>query len=164
MLSLFPIIILFQTFCNVRVRGNVLPLLDIDDGYASAGYFHTCALENRPGIEFGGGIKCWGDNRRGQTSAPPGIHRQVSCGKFFSCAITIGGQISCWGDMEGRVPADGGRFTQLSVGQSHACALRSNGRVECWGRNDFGETDPPQHHFKQVRIPGLFFIFFVPEK
>lgn len=126
-----------------------VPLLDNDEKFISTGFFHTCALANRPGVEIGGGIKCWGDNRKSQTSSPPGIYKQISCGKFFSCAITAQDRISCWGEMEGQVPD--GRFTQVSVGQSHACALETNGKMQCWGRNDYGESDPPHRHFTQVR-------------
>jgi hypothetical protein len=145
------IILLFQLTILLQVLRDSscnTSFYDIDDKFVSAGYFHTCALENRPGVEIGGGIKCWGDNRKGQTSSPPGIHKQISCGKFFSCAITADNKISCWGDMKDELPD--GKFTQVSAGQSHACALEKNGRIQCWGRNDYGESDPPPHHFTQV--------------
>ena len=143
--SKLRIILLFLSLVHVTC---FLTFLTNDDQFLSSGYFHTCALENRPGVEIGGGIKCWGDNRKGQTSSPPGIHRQISSGNFFSCAISIEEEISCWGEMEGEVPE--GRFKQVSVGRSHACALDKNGRVKCWGRNDFGESQAPPHHFAQV--------------
>jgi alpha-tubulin suppressor-like RCC1 family protein len=140
--------ILSALFVNVTCYQT--EVLDIDDKFVSAGAYHTCGLENRPGVEVGGGIKCWGDNRKGQTSSPPGIYHQISCGKYYSCAISAEDELSCWGEMEGSVPA--GRFKQVSVGQNHACALKRNGNILCWGKNDFGEADPPNHQFTQVSV------------
>lgn len=145
MISLFLILTLCQAFQGVYCDFVVL---DNEDKFISAGFFHTCAIESRPGIEIGGGIKCWGDNSKGQISSPPGIHRQISCGKFFSCAITVEDKINCWGAMVGRVPE--GKFSQVSVGETHACALERSGKIKCWGRNDFGESKPPDHHYTQV--------------
>ena len=141
----FALICLFVTL-QQGIRD--FDLLSNEDKIVSAGSYHTCALERRPGIEIGGGIKCWGDNRKGQTSSPPGIHRQVSSGKFFSCAISAEDKISCWGAMQGVLPD--GKFSQLSVGQSHACALQRSGRLKCWGTNTFKESLPPDHLYTQV--------------
>ncbi len=145
--TLFSILNLLITFQYVLSDTS---LLDNEDKFISAGYFHTCALERRSGVQIGGGVKCWGDNRKGQLNSPPGIHRQISCGKFFSCAITAEYKISCWGEIEGAVPD--GKFIQVSVGQSHACALEKNGKIKCWGIDNYGETKPPDMIFTQVSI------------
>ena len=58
---------------------------DLDDISVSAGHFHTCAIESRPGGEFGGGIKCWGENAHGQATAPSGIFVQVRFGAREVC-------------------------------------------------------------------------------
>ncbi len=148
--SIFPTVIRMTIILLMTTQSasSYIPFIDIDDNLLSSGHFHTCVLESRPGVEIGGGIKCWGDNRKGQTNAPPGIFKQISCGKFFSCAISFEERVSCWGEMRGVLPE--GRFVQVSVGQQHACALQKDGRVRCWGRNDFGETSPPPHYYAQV--------------
>ena len=121
--------------------------LDVDEVSISTGHFHTCALELRPGVDFGGPVKCWGYNDRGQASPPSGILIQVSCGLRHTCGITSDETVSCWGDFTS--PPDG-LYTQVSSGESHACALSKDGTLKCWGRNDFGESSPPEGHFVQV--------------
>lgn len=133
-----------------RVSSYTISFIDIEDKFLSSGHFHTCAIESRPGVEVGGGIRCWGDNRKGQTNSPPGIFKQLSCGSFFSCAISFEERVACWGEFDGVVPE--GRFLQVSVGQEHACATQKDGKISCWGRNDFGEANPPPHYFSQVSI------------
>lgn len=48
--------------------------VDVDGISVSAGGFHVCALEYRPGIELGGPARCWGYNHHGQAEPP-----EVSC-------------------------------------------------------------------------------------
>ena len=143
--------------------------MDVDEIFLSAGHFHTCAIEYRPGIEFGGPVKCWGHNAFGQTNSPiAGTYVQVSCGHTHSCALNINETISCWGN--GEVMGDGGKwmekmqnnafspffnpkglFLQVSSGENHVCALSKDGSVHCWGRNDFGQSSPPSNSkFVQV--------------
>ena len=123
--------------------------LDIDEISLSNGYFHTCILERRVGIDFGGALRCWGDNSRDQSSFPPGIYKQVTSGHLFSCALTHdSSNIVCWGELHEKPPK--GYFTQISAGESHACAIHRNKSIKCWGRNDFGESIPPHGHFVQV--------------
>ncbi|CAM9449563.1 unnamed protein product [Heterosigma akashiwo] len=58
--------ILFFYCCLCFADEELLPLLpegfasEVDGISVSCGSHHTCALEYRPGIEFGGVIKCWG--------------------------------------------------------------------------------------------------------
>ena len=127
--KMFPTAFVLTIICLVTIQSSCayISFIDIDDKFISSGYFHTCALESRPGVEIGGGIKCWGDNRRGQTNAPPGIFKQISCGKFFSCAISFEERVSCWGEIGDESPE--GRFVQVSVGQNHACAVQKGGQV-----------------------------------
>jgi hypothetical protein len=153
----------FVAICTCSSNGNTSAdnlvdgfALDIDEISLSNGYFHTCVLERRVGIDFGGALKCWGDNSRQQISSPPGIYKQVTSGHLFSCAITHdSSNIVCWGgDFTSSAVVEEppkGYFTQVSAGESHACAIHRNKSIKCWGRNDFGESTPPLGQFVQVR-------------
>lgn len=110
----------------------------------SAGYYHTCAIEHRQGVDTGGGLRCWGQNTHGQIFPPPGVFKQVSSGHFFSCAISIDNKVKCWGSIQ-EIPDmyKNERFKSVSSGKAHACGLTPSGKVHCWGRNTFGEASPP---------------------
>ena len=131
---------------------------DVDEISLSNGYYHTCVLERRVGIDFGGALNCWGDNTRNQISSPPGIYKQVTSGHLFSCAITHdSSNVVCWGDgLSGMMEPPKGYFTQVSAGESHACAIHRNKSIKCWGRNDFGESSPPLGQFAQVRCVAMY--------
>jgi alpha-tubulin suppressor-like RCC1 family protein len=149
---------------------------DLDDVSVSAGYFHTCAIEARPGQDFGGTLKCWGDNKHGQSDPPEGTFVQVSAGFYHTCAVGIDEQVSCnlawlalvfpsfsrlppphlhpqvkcWGNKKhiGHVPK--GLFTQVSAGEFHSCGVMKDGSVVCWGANHFNEATPNSGDFVQV--------------
>ena len=123
-----------------------------DELTLSSGYFHTCVVERRPGVDFGGPLKCWGQDERGQASPPHGMFTQVSGGQFFSCAVGVNDDIACWGNI---TEPPKGVFDRVSSGQSHACGLLNNGTIQCWGRNDFGESDSPNFSFVQVNVRQL---------
>ncbi|GMI04423.1 hypothetical protein TrRE_jg13276 [Triparma retinervis] len=123
---------------------------DLDDVSVSAGYFHTCAIEARPGQDFGGTLKCWGDNKHGQSDPPEGTFVQVSAGFYHTCAVGIDEQVKCWGNKKhiGHVPK--GLFTQVSAGEFHSCGVMKDGSVVCWGANHFNEATPNSGDFVQV--------------
>ena len=132
----------------------------------SAGYFHTCALQNS------GTVVCWGDNRYGQSglevnddsrvirsphsiSGIPDPVRQIALGQYHSCATTQEGEIYCWGsnrrgqlgtgDIQASavprkvlVPRDL-HFIQVAAGAAHSCGLTDQGQVFCWGFNGSGQ-------------------------
>ena len=53
--------------------------------------FHTCAVSS-------GTVSCSGSNVYGQTNAPTtGTYRQVTTGRFHTCALSATGTITCWG-------------------------------------------------------------------
>jgi len=88
---------------------------DVDEISLSAGHYHTCAIEARQGVEFGGSLKCWGYNSHGQSDPPPGIFVQVSSGHMHTCAVSIDETVQCWGVVStANVPK--GLFTQVSSG------------------------------------------------
>ena len=43
--------------------------VDVDETSVSAGFAHTCALQD-DGREFGGRVVCWGSDSHGQASPP----------------------------------------------------------------------------------------------
>jgi len=104
-----------------------------------AGRAHACALDSD--ID---GIRCWGDNTKGQTTVPALVSpRFVATGGDTSCAIASGA-VTCWGDTthgKSLIPALNNP-TALAVGDSHICAITSTG-VVCWGTNSLGQRNVP---------------------
>ena len=128
----------------------------------TAGDAHTCALL------LNGGLKCWGDNVRGQlgdssfvSSATPvdvygytaGV-AAVSAGATHNCAVTVSAGVVCWGgNSNGQLGHSGTTnsfrayeavYLNLGVigiaaGGTHSCALTIAGGVKCWGGNGFGQ-------------------------
>ena len=127
---------------------------------AVGGYF-SCALTTT------GGVKCWGQNSRGQVgdgttanrSAPVNVTgltsgvSAIAAGGYHTCALTTGGGVKCWGDnFQGQLgdntttgkttPADVAGLTSgvtaIAAGDSHTCALTTAGGIKCWGSNANG--------------------------
>lgn len=129
----------------------------------SAGYRHTCALDDR------GEVHCWGDNARGQLgigdrverSVPqlvslPGRATSIEARYGHSCAILADARLYCWGTNDEGQLGQGGVFPaddpealdalrpvqvpvpevrQVTIGQGHTCAVALTGALYCWGRN-----------------------------
>ena len=133
-------------------------------GQSLAGsYSSTCVL----GVD--GGVKCWGDNSRGQLGDGTTTYRftpvnvvglssgvtAISSMHKHTCALTTGGGVKCWGyNLHGElgngtttdslVPVDvsglNSGVIQISAGGFHTCALMAGGSVKCWGANWHGEV------------------------
>jgi alpha-tubulin suppressor-like RCC1 family protein len=126
-----------------------------DSVSVAVGPHHTCALERRPGVDFGGAARCWGMDDWGQSSPPEdGMFIQLSAGDAQTCGVRLDSRIVCWGMLPHEPP---GRFQQVSVGANHACALTEAGAINCWGNNAHGRCDAPEGaDFVQVAAGSTF--------
>ncbi len=125
------------------------------------GWNHSCALTS------GGGVKCWGDNGKGQLGDDSTTNGNtpvdvigltsgvtaIALGWNHSCALTSGGGVKCWGWNSSGELGDGtatqrltavdvsgltSGVTAIALGGYHSCALTSGGGVKCWGYNGNG--------------------------
>ncbi len=142
----------------------------------AVGYFHTCAISNQVY-----GIRCWGDDRAGQSSPPGGTLWKISAGMSHTCGLDPEGTVHCWGCGDGHAHGQCGEpdgpFEMVSAGRFHTCGLRPDGAIECWGcrdaepkaggcecqpasddefagRADFGQCDVPEGTYESVSAGG----------
>jgi len=112
-----------QTIGDNEVPGNagVVALGAVSVSAIAAGYDHTCAL-----IASGGGLKCWGNNLKGQLG-------QGDTARRGDVGATSPSQIAAIKFPSGLSPS------AVTTGDSYTCALLSDGSVRCWGWNDRGQ-------------------------
>ncbi|MBX3675108.1 MAG: choice-of-anchor D domain-containing protein, partial [Burkholderiales bacterium] len=101
----------------------------------TAGSYHACALT------AAGGVKCWGQNNRGQ----------LGDGAHFDNAF----RWSRWLPVDVQGLASG--VVAVSAGSSHTCALTAAGTVKCWGDNAYGQLGTGDRVASPVpvEVPGL---------
>lgn len=132
----------------------------------SAGYFHTCAIEQGTGRAF-----CWGSNSSGQLgvsanspcpgsdcSSSPALVAgglafiSIATGPTATCAVTSDGRLFCWGaqlpgfysPVNSGTPvavagAAGVVLRQVSFAVNAVCALNTASSVLCMGANESGQ-------------------------
>ncbi len=149
----------FQWYCQHLFDSSIMLACDAERPTATvqvaAGAKHSCAVDS-------GAVMCWGNDARGQASPPTALGpvRQVTGGRFHSCALDTTGVVRCWGDDaqgQSSPPSDLGDVVQVTAGDGHTCALDSVGTVTCWGSNIVGQTAVPAfaHPIAQVNAGPL---------
>jgi alpha-tubulin suppressor-like RCC1 family protein len=151
---------------NGTTTDSLLPIdvigLDNNIIQVSTSRFNTCVLTKD------GGVKCWGNNVRGQlgngttinSSVPVDVIGlatnvvQISVSQQHACALIKSGVVKCWGansfgqlgngaTTNSPLPVDviglSEIVSQISTGTDFSCALLANGGVKCWGTNRRGQ-------------------------
>jgi alpha-tubulin suppressor-like RCC1 family protein len=137
---------LFASSCGFEQVADPAALAQAASGVTgkqlALGKAHGCSLD--AAID---GVRCWGDNRRGQTQVPLlAAATFIAAGGDTSCAISSG-LVQCWGDgSQGQrdVPRGIGLSVQVAVGDAHVCAVSAAGKVACWGDDSSGQLRAPQ--------------------
>ena len=146
--------------------GTNLPYVNFGTGVLaaqiSAGQEHTCIVTTISTV------KCWGNNRWGQSGSSPTTEygrapgtmgdnlptvassvNSISSGSLQTCVIYLNGLSSCWGGVvqggsigyaDVRSITGRGTFTEIAQGYGRACALNTLFQLYCWGSNSFGES------------------------
>jgi hypothetical protein len=97
----------------------------------AAGGRHTCLATQ------GGAVTCIGDDRHGQTAAPPISLHGLAAGLDLTCGLDEASLPVCWGlGLHGQTEAPAVALRDLAVGRALACGLDGAGTVVCWGRPD----------------------------
>lgn len=155
------------------VQGSLVPVEAIAAGSGATGVavgvWHSCAIVL-------GGVKCWGDNFRGQLgigntaqpfavvdTIPAGSNvTAMSAGGDHTCVV-VGGGVQCWGansygqlgnnstsasSLPVQTIATASKATAVSAGQEHTCAVVDGG-AQCWGSNNAGKLG--NNDFLQVQ-------------
>jgi alpha-tubulin suppressor-like RCC1 family protein len=111
---------------------------DVFVGTVSAGWDHTCALDDT-------GVHCWGRNGDDQATVPNTLVNPVavSAGGYHTCALDESG-LSCWGfngSGQTAVPTLANPVV-VSAGFQYTCAVDNTG-VKCWGDDAQGQSTVP---------------------
>ena len=154
------LLFLLLNVASAAAQAQLTPITGSND--VQAGLNHACALST------GGGLRCWGDNSKGQlgngstefTDLPVDVSglssgvTRVALGAHHTCALLGTGDVKCWGDNQRGQLGDGSTtssalpvtvqslgagVTGLALGDVHSCAVFGSGSVMCWGDNSVGQ-------------------------
>jgi hypothetical protein len=128
------------------------PATGLDPIHFGIGYDHGCAINKD------NSVRCWGQGRGPQVTAPPGLKaKSLAVASFFNCAVLMDDSVQCWG-IKAPTPPEGLKaklvaaiyhgnlradMDDLTKGTSHACAIKMDDTLTCWGDNIEGTTDVP---------------------
>jgi hypothetical protein len=115
------------------VTPNADFLLDIDGNSVSTGRTSVCVIEQTPGNQMGGRIKCWHGDDHAYTPPADMSYIQVVTGMDFSCGLTTERTAHCWGaSITGQLE---GSYTQLTCDSkaTFLCGLLTDGSIKCLG-------------------------------
>lgn len=121
---------LLQLGAPMSITSSVIPLEvpGITTATAiSAGFNHTCVRVT------GGGVYCWGDNRRNQT-AP-----SMQGTNFIGTPVLVTNNV----------------FALAEFKFNTSCAVLNTGGVQCWGRR-LGAFDPDPGDYNSVELLGWY--------
>jgi alpha-tubulin suppressor-like RCC1 family protein len=99
-----------------------------------------------------GVVACWGDDRSGQGTAPPGNYAQISAGGDRTCVVGFDYAVNCRGaGITGQVKAQS-KFTRASTGTTLGCGLRQDiAAITCWDNGGVNVPSPTKTgNFRQV--------------
>ena len=112
------VFVVLSSFLTVAPEVSASPT-GVDWFSISAGFQHTCALDNADRIS------CWGRNQYGQLGN--GTTDQSDFPKLIKTTGALAGV----------------QFKQVSASYTHTCALTVDGVAYCWGLNDQGQLGNP---------------------
>lgn len=116
---------------------------DINYTRIVSGADYSCAIRQDQGL------RCWGHNDVGQTSAPSdaGPYSLLAATDRTTCGILEAQTLSCWGlnnQYQVTDAPDNVSVHWVGLGFNHGCAIRNdNDHVICWGQNVDGQATPP---------------------
>jgi len=150
------------TFSSGSTTLGSVVLDSLGNGFPMAAtYSAACVMASS------GGVKCWGNNNRGQlgdgtitNSMTPvdviGLPADIVAIRGDTdqyCVVTGAGRLLCWGRNDGGQLGDGtttdrstpadvtgltGGISAVATAEFHTCALTDDGGVKCWGSNAHG--------------------------
>lgn len=112
----------FVVFCAILSLGLIVGvrafaepkadfLLDIDGQSVAMGRNRVCAIEETPGIEFGGRVRCFSKDPD-EEEPPEQIFIQVISLFHYSCGLAIDRSVICWGNLAPK--SVDGKWKQIS--------------------------------------------------
>jgi alpha-tubulin suppressor-like RCC1 family protein len=165
-----------QNSTNGRLGDNTVinKSSPIQIGALTNWYQVACSRDNTASVKTDGTLWTWGSGTKGQLgdnttflsyagrSSPVQVGAlsdwsQVSCGRYFTAAVTTSGELYAWGNnLRGQIgnnssgalqnfssPVQVGALTtwdQVACGYAHTLAIKNDGTLWAWGYNGYGQV------------------------